>query len=128
MPRELGVTLPMYSITIDANVIEVAQGAYESMEFLTFLTPSEEFKIVYEKKSGIPIDIGADSAYDAVMLIAQAIHATNSTDTAVLQEYLNGIKEYKGVSGTLIADGKGGFIKPYTIKRVTNGTAVDISG
>lgn len=126
--RELGVSLPMYSITIDANVIEIAQGSYEGMEFLTFLTPSEEFKAAYEEKTGIPIDIGADSSYDAVMLIAKAIRETNSTDTNILQEYLNGVKEYKGVSGNLVADGKGGFIKPYSIKRVVNGTAADISG
>ncbi len=95
--RELGVTLPMYSITIDANVIEVAQGAYEGMEFLTFLTPSENFKAAYEERTGIPVDIGADSAYDAVMLVAKAVRATNSTDTNVLAGYLNEVKEYNGV-------------------------------
>ena len=124
--RELGVTLPIYSITIDANVIEASQGAYEGMEFLTFLTPDEEFKAVYEKRYNKPIEIGADSAYDAAMLIAKAMKETNSTDTELLQEYLNGVKKYDGVSGRLIADGKGGFTKPYETKKVVNGTAVDI--
>ena len=38
--KEIGVNLPIYSITIDADAIESAGGAYEGMEYLTFLTPS----------------------------------------------------------------------------------------
>ncbi len=124
--REIGVVLPIYSITIDASTIEAAQGAYEGMEFLTSLTPSPEFKESYEKRYGIPIDIGADSAYDAVMLVAQAMKQTGSEDTAVLQAYLNNIGEYNGVSGHLISDGKGGFSKGYVTEKIINGTAVVI--
>jgi ABC-type branched-subunit amino acid transport system substrate-binding protein len=69
---------------------------------------------------------GADGAYDAVMIIAKAIKETKSLDTKVLAEYLVGIKEYKGVSGTLISDGKGGFEKDGVIMKVKNGKPVKL--
>lgn len=123
--RELGVILPMYSIIINADTIEAAEGAYENMEFLTFLTPTIEFQEEYESKYGIAIDIGVASAYDAVMLIAKAMRATDSTDTRVLQDYMNKTEVYDGVSGTLVSDGKGAFTKGFLVKKVVNGIAID---
>ena len=120
---EIGVDLPMYSITIDADAIKSAEGAYEDMEFLTFLTPTKEFKEIYEEGYG-PIDIGADSAYDAVMLMAQAMEETETEDPTVLAEYLNGVEEYNGASGHLISDGKGGFEKELALMKVIDGVAI----
>jgi|APSaa5957512622_1039677.scaffolds.fasta_scaffold00002_57 branched-chain amino acid transport system substrate-binding protein len=125
--RELGVALPVYCITMDQDVIDAAEGAYEEMEFLTSLTPTEEFKTAYETKYNIPIDIGASSAYDAVMMIAEAMEATNSEDTTVLSEYLNNIKVYDGVSGHLVSDGTGAFTKTFAVKKIVNGKITDLS-
>jgi len=124
--KTLGVDLPIYSITIDADTLAAAQGAYEGMQFLTYLTPTEEFEKKYEERFGMPIDIGADSAYDAVMLIAQAMRETGSTDTNVLQTYLNSIESYEGASGNLTADGKGGFTKDCIAIEVRNGEMMKI--
>ncbi|NQU77275.1 ABC transporter substrate-binding protein [Candidatus Falkowbacteria bacterium] len=124
--REIGIELPIYSISIDADVIAAAEGAYEGMEFLTFLTPTQKFQKEYEEKYGLAIDIGAASAYDAAILIAEAMKETKSTDTAVLQEHLNKIEQYNGVSGELVSDGKGGFTKPFLSKKVVNSIPIDI--
>lgn len=124
--REQGVTLPIFSITIDRDTVTAAQGAYEGMTFLTFLNPTPEFLAKYEKEFNQSVDIGAPSAYDAVYLIAEAIEKTNSTDPTVLQQYLHTITEYNGASGKLISDGKGAFTKPYAIKTIKNGKIVDI--
>jgi len=124
--RELGVSKPIYSITIDKDAIASAQGAYEGMEFLTFLNPSQEFKDKYFQQYGTTTDIGGPNAYDAVMLIAQAIEKTGSTDPTILADYLATIKEYDGVSGKLVSDGKRGFTMQYKIQKVINGTIVDI--
>lgn len=126
--RELGVDLPIYSITIDRDAIAAADGAYEGMEFLTSLTPSPSFEQRYVDAYGVNLDIGADSAYDAVMMVAQAMRGTNSTDTATLQEYLNNLAEYRGVSGVLSADGEGGFTKPFAIRKVEGGAIKRLSG
>ncbi len=126
--RELGVDLPIYSITIDQNIINLANGAYEDLEYLTSLTPTEAFQQRYETEYNRAIEIGADSAYDAVLLIADAIESTGTTDTTVLKDYLNNFKEYEGVSGHLISDGKGGFTKDFVLKKVIDNKPVTITG
>ena len=123
--KEIGVDLPIYSITIDADAIAAAGGAYEGMEFLTFLNPTTEFKQKYEAKYGT-LDIGAPSAYDAVMMIADAIKKTGSEDPTKLQEYLNTVKEYDGASGKLVADGKGGFTKEGATRKIVNGKITNL--
>lgn len=125
--KEISFKVPTYSITVDQAAIDAAQGGFEGMEFVTFLTPTEEFKTSYEKKFGVPIDIGADSAYDAVMMLAEAISAAGALDTSRIAEELANIKVYRGVSGDLLSDGKRGFTKSYVIKRVTAGKGEKIS-
>ena len=124
---ELGVELPMFSITIDMDTIKAAQGAYEGMHFLTFLTPTSNFEQKYEAKFGKKADIGAASAYDAVMIIAEAIEKTGSEDPVTLQKYMNQIGEWNGASGNLVSDGTGAFTKPHLIKEVRNGVPYTIS-
>lgn len=124
--QEFGVALPAYSLTLDNDVIKRAQGAYDDMIFLTFLTPTDEFAKRYEEQYGLAVDIGADSAYDAVMMLAEAVRETASTDPAIVAAYLNGITEYNGASGHLVSDGKGGFTKDYVTKVIRHGTAVTI--
>lgn len=122
--RELGVNWPIFSLSMDSQAIKSGNGAYEQMIYLTSLTPTPEFKKRYEETYNQPINIGADSAYDAVMMIARAINATKSTDTSVLADYLGKIKEYDGVSGHLVSDGKRGFTKNYSVMKVEDGNSV----
>lgn len=114
--RDIAVALPVFSVTVDQAAIDVAKGAFEGMEFLSSLTPQPEFKSEYESRYKVPIDIGADSAYDAVMMIAQAMRETSSTDPTLLARKLSDITEYQGVSGRLISDGERGIKKAYAIK------------
>jgi branched-chain amino acid transport system substrate-binding protein len=125
--RELGVTLPFYNITTDAKIVSECAAACEGMIFPTSLTPTTDFSNRYEKVYGQSIDIGSDSAYDAVMMLAEAMKETNSTDPEKVKVYLANIKTYKGVSGLLTSDGKRAFTKPYLLKVVHNGVAVDLT-
>ncbi|HLC85639.1 MAG TPA: ABC transporter substrate-binding protein [Candidatus Nanoarchaeia archaeon] len=121
------VKLPLYSITIDQATIDAADGAYEGMEFLTSLTPDPAFEARYNDAFGIPIDIGADSAYDAVMMLAESMRATKSTDTHVVATHLRALKNYDGMSGTLVSDSKGGFTKDFAFKKIVDGKAIDLA-
>jgi len=125
--KELNVRLPMFSVTLDQIAIDTAQGGFENAVFLTSLTPDPEFQKEYEQRYKTTIDISADGSYDAVMMLAEAIKKTQTTDTEVLADYLNGIKTYDGVSGDLVSDGKGGFVKDFAIKRIVNGKPVDVN-
>ncbi len=124
--RDLSVNLPIYSITIDRTIIKNCDGACDGMIFLTSLTPTSDFEQKYRSAYGREVEFGADTGYDAVMLLAEAFKETNSTDPDQVQVYLNNIKTYTGASGDLISDGKGAFTKPYKIKKVVNGEPVDI--
>src|SRR3989344_3908706 len=104
--RELGVTAQFYSMSLDANIVAQAGEAYEGLVFPTFLTPTNEFAQEYQNKFGIAPDIGADSAYDAVTMLAQAMKQTGSTDPSILKDALANIKEWDGASGLLISEGK----------------------
>ena len=123
--KDLKVNLPAYSITLDQVAIDAAAGAFEGLEFLTFFTPAPDFQNRYEKQFNTHMDIGADTAYDALTLLASAINRTNSADPEIVAEELGKIKEYQGVSGHLISDSKRAFNKKYSTKKIANGRPVD---
>ncbi len=126
--KDFKVSLPLFSITIDQQLISTCHGACDGMTFLTFLTPTAAFEQKYKAAyNGREVEIGADSAYDAVMMLAEAMKATKSTDTEKVSAYLAGIKQYSGASGNLTSDGKRGFTKPYIIKKVVDGKQVTIT-
>jgi len=121
---EMKVSLPMYSVILDQSAIDAAQGGFEGVEFITSLNPLPEFVKEYEETYNTHIDVGADGAYDATMLIAEAMRKTGSFDSQVLADYLNTIEKYDGVSGSLIADKKGGFEKKAVIMKVKEGKPI----
>ena len=120
---ELGVKMPMYSITLDQPSIDAAGGGFDGLKFLSSLTPAPEFKERYESTFKTPIDNGADTAYDAVMLLADAIKKSDSLNVEKVAAELNKVTEYQGVSGKIISDGKGGFTKPFVLMNVKGSTA-----
>jgi branched-chain amino acid transport system substrate-binding protein len=119
--KEISFKIPMYSVTLDEAAIAAAQGGFEGMEFVTFLTPSPDFRSKYEKTFNTTTDIGADSAYDGVMMLADAMSAAKSTDPVLVAQELAKIQEYQGASGLLRSDGKRGFSKDYALKKVVAG-------
>ncbi len=123
--KQISFNVPTFSVTLDQAAIDVAQGGFENMEFPSALTPTEEFKNKYEEKFKTEIEIGADSAYDAMMMLADAIEKTGSTDTTIVAAELAKVEEYQGVSGKLTADGKGGFVKGFKMMKVVNGKQVN---
>ena len=125
--KELGIKLPLFNITVDNKIVADCGANCEGMIFPTFLTPTEAFATRYKSTYNREVEIGADSGYDAVMLLVQAIKATRSTDPVQIQSYLNNIANYTGVSGKLQADGEGGFVKDYLVKKVHNGLTTSIS-
>lgn len=125
--KEVGVHIPTYSITLDQSAIDASSGGFEGLKFLTSLTPTKQFQTEYEARFKVGIDIGADSAYDAVTMIADAIRQTKSFEPRVVAEHLSRITTYSGVSGELTSDGKRGFTKPFALKKVVDGKGVNNS-
>ncbi|MCA9352554.1 ABC transporter substrate-binding protein [Patescibacteria group bacterium] len=124
---ELDIVLPVFGITFDENVLQNCASACDGWVYLSGLTPLKDFELRYKDVYNRSIEVGADSAYDAVMMIAEAINETGSTEPEKIKDYLNDIREYNGVSGRLVSDGKGGFTKGYKIFKVENGVSTEIS-
>ena len=122
--KEQGIEKPSFSVTLTQDDITASRNAYDGTVFMTSLTPSPEFEADYKNRFEKELEIGGDSAYDVVMLLAQAIQETNSTDSEQVARYLRSVKTYSGMSGRLTADGRGGFTKPYAARLIVNGTAV----
>lgn len=122
--ERFGIKLPIYSISTDKKILADCGKACDGMIMLSFLTPTPEFASKYKTKFNREVEIGADSAYDAVMLLVQAFKATKSESPEIVQAYLNNIKSYHGASGSLIADGKGGFVKAYVTDIIQNSVPV----
>ena len=123
--KEFGIKLPTYSITLDRKIISNCEGACDGWIFLTFLTPVADFEKKYKEKYDREVEIGSDSAYDAIMMLTGAMTRTNSTDVEQIKTYLASIKEYSGASGKLVSDGKRAFVKPYLVKEIINGEPVN---
>lgn len=124
--RDLGIKKPVYAITLDNTVIKNCEGSCDGWEFLSPLTTKADFVNKYKVAYNREIEVGSDSAYDAVMLIAKGIRETKSLDTGAIQKYLNGIKTYDGQSGILTSDGKGAFTKDYSTMIIKDGKAVEL--
>lgn len=124
--KDIGINQPIFAENTDNTLIANCKGACEGLTFLVSLTPTKEFEERYKATYNRDIQIGADSSYDAVMMIAQAMRATKSTDPDKVKDYMASIKEYDGVSGYLKSDGLRAFTKPYAIKKVVEGKAVTV--
>ena len=124
--EEMGVNVPLYPITIPENEIAACGAFCEGMIFPTFLTPTADFYAKYKAKYEREVELGADSAYDAVMMLAEAMKATNSTDPEKVKVYLANFKTFDGASGHLVSDGKRAFTKDHVLKVVRNAVPVDL--
>ena len=118
--KELQIDLPVFSLTLDQTVIDNCKGACDNWVFLSAFTPTPEFQEKYKTVYGKNVEIGGDSAYDAMVMLALAMKETGSTDPKIIAQHLSQIKEYEGVSGHLFADGEGGFTKNYVVKGIRN--------
>jgi branched-chain amino acid transport system substrate-binding protein len=124
--RETGYDKPFYLVLIDQDKVNAAQGAFEGTEVITSFSPSKEFAEKYYAKFGVKADIGADTTYDAIYLIKEAIEKTGSTDPTKIQEYINKLKSYDGASGHLIFDVKGGVEKTPSFVKIINNSIVKL--
>ncbi|MCP4109697.1 MAG: ABC transporter substrate-binding protein, partial [Desulfobacteraceae bacterium] len=66
-------------------------------------------------------DVGTALAYDAVMVLADAITRAGSTDRDKIRDALANTRSFKGVTGTISFDANGDPIKSAVIMEISNG-------
>jgi branched-chain amino acid transport system substrate-binding protein len=109
--RDIGVTVPFYSVVFDDSQIAQAQGALEGTISISSISPSPEFTTKFKEKYSKSPQIGADSAYDAVKILFSAIEKAKSIDPIKVKDELAKIKSWDGASGKLTIDEFGGAHK-----------------
>ena len=73
------------------------------------------------KNGGANPDWFAASAYDVVMLVAEAATQAGSNDRAAINETLGSMGSYQGITGTITFDENGDVVKPLSIVTVKAG-------
>ena len=116
---KLHVALFATSAFEDPQVPRDSGGALDGTVYTKPLSNSprlETFRTAYHAAYGQYPGVVSDTAYDATMLILEAIAATASPKHPVtgegIHDYLLRVKDYVGVSGVLSFDANGDVIKP----------------
>lgn len=104
---------------------ELAKG---SIIYTSFATDDEnpatrEFVKAYKKKNGKPPTAFAADAYDAFMLVANAIKEAGAPKPEAVRQGMMSTKGFKGVTGSIDVDSEREAIRePYILKATGSGT------
>lgn len=132
--QELGFRVPFYSAH-PAEAPEVRTIAASGAEGLIFSSatnpstsgPARDFRDAYRRRYGeVPGEFGAE-AYDAAMLVLDAIAAVGTTPERI-RDHLHGVRGYEGASGTITFLPTGDVEKPIRAMTIRAGTVVPLDG
>jgi len=125
--KELGIEARFISGdgAVDPQLVTLAgnaaEGSYYTMMGIPLGSPAAaKFETDYEKKYGEKPGVYAAYAYDATMIIADAISRGGYTADGVKQA-LYDTTGYSGVTGITSFDARGEVRKPYAVFEVRNG-------
>lgn len=129
--RELNIKSKILSVyeADDPSVLSIAREAAEGLKFFVS-EPKEinenikDYRDRFKLRFGYSPRILADNAYDATMILAQALHQCNSDKTCA-KDLIYKTTNYRGVSGTFSIDSDGATSnKGFVLKTVKNGQFV----
>ncbi|MDD9954157.1 MAG: ABC transporter substrate-binding protein [Candidatus Woesearchaeota archaeon] len=124
--RELGITIPFYFQTEapDDPSVLTAVGDAADIEYILAAPATgatvDRFVRVFEEYYEKEPALYAAEGYDAVTLLAASIASCGDAHSCI-KEYIHGVREHKGASGTITIDENGDVQKPMAIKRITDG-------
>jgi len=133
--RELALDVPMLTTVgvQDPQIFSLAGRAADGVVYVAVdydpdrNDQARRFAEAYLTRYGMPSDMFAANAYDAVMILADAFSKVGVEGPAV-RDYLVSMQAYDGVGGEFRFDAKGDVSKPITIKRVHDGRFETIPG
>lgn len=128
--RELGMTTPIIGGDTweTPEFVEIGGKAVEGAVFSTFFTTevpitkeSEKFLEAYKKKYNKEPAAVTALAFDAYIMIVDAIKKANSTDPEAINKILKQTKDFEGAAGIITLDANGDAVKNAIIKQVKDG-------
>lgn len=106
---------------------DAAEGIYIPNPFST-VHYTEEYSFIeeaYAEKTGGMVDSYVSHSYDALSILLDAISEVGD-DREAIRDYLAGIKNYEGVSGTFSFDENGASMKSIYVLQVQDGAFVEL--
>lgn len=128
--REIGITIPLFGgdgWESEKLTEGKAKDALEGCFFSTHVSaedPSPKiqgFIQKYKAKYGSTPDAMAFLAYDAGMILFDAIKRANSTEGAKIKDALAQTKDYSGITGTITINDQRNAIKPAVVMQIKDG-------
>lgn len=117
---KLGYRGPKFASLIDATQLALANGTLEDAVFSQQAPESDWFAKTYLKRFGEAPGPSAATAYDALLMYAEAITRAGSAEPSAVRQALGGF-EHRGATGPLKFDPEGGVKKVPTLYAVRDG-------
>jgi branched-chain amino acid transport system substrate-binding protein len=131
--RELGFKKPLIGNEIfslqsvihnknsEGMFVTVYRNDTESLEFMSFLG---QYKKVYGKD--IQEALYGAISYDTYNLIADSVKACASKNSDCIKDFLYGVKDYNGISGSITIDSNGDAVRDFSLKQIVDGKVAEI--
>jgi len=127
--KQLGLTVPIFGGDgwESSSLVPIGGAALEGDYFSTHFSPEDTSPAVqnfvkqYKQKFNETPDAMAALGYDSVMILADAMKKTGSTDGAKVRDALAAEKDFPGVTGNLTMDANRNASKPAVILAIKNG-------
>ena len=127
--KQLGLTVPIFGGDgwESSSLVPIGGAALEGDYFSTHFSPEDTSPAVqnfvkqYKQKFNETPDAMAALGYDSVMILADAMKKTGSTDGAKVRDALAAEKDFPGVTGNLTMDANRNASKPAVILTIKNG-------
>ena len=127
--RELGLTVPMFGVDgwESPELIQIGGAAVEGTYFSTHYSVDNQSAAVvsfndrFKKRWGIDSNALSALAYDAAMVLIEAIKRAGSTDGAKVRDALAATKNYAAVTGSITFDAQRNPTKSAVVLTVKNG-------
>jgi branched-chain amino acid transport system substrate-binding protein len=129
--RELEMRVPLFFTTESVENPDVLRQAGEAANGAIYILAApaagaapDKFVRAFEGKFGHRPEVFAAEGYDVVRLVADAIAAARGSafNGPGIRDFLYGVRDYAGASGTITFDRNGDVIKPYAIRTIEGGS------
>jgi branched-chain amino acid transport system substrate-binding protein len=118
--KEIGYINKKFAILMDEGRVEIASGGLENTVYVQNIPPTKDFINSFEREYGKKPRVSADTAYDAIYWLANAIIDSKSLEVKEIKNQMNSYSEMNRASGYMKTDGKGGVLKDYALYIVKN--------
>lgn len=117
---DTGFSGKKFAVLMDQGRVDAALGSLENTIYVQNPPATESFQEAFRNEFGVEPQVSADTAYDAVYWLVNAIEDTESLSVDKIKDKMNSYLDFSGASGYFEFDGKGGVIKDPKLYIVSN--------